>query len=75
MTLSADGMKGVLDEYESDYHAGMDTKLIADEIRRLTSGYPVLVSYLCSLTHEELLTFIIESSNSNNLYDLWHMGP
>lgn len=54
MTLSAEGIKGMLDEYESDYHTGMDTKLIADEIRRLTSGYPVLVSYLCSLTHEEL---------------------
>lgn len=32
----------------------MDTQLIADEIRRLTSGYPVLVSYICSLIHEEL---------------------
>ncbi|MCQ2194544.1 MAG: AAA-like domain-containing protein [Paludibacteraceae bacterium] len=54
MSLSAEGIKGMLDEYESDYHTGMDTKLIADEIRRMTSGYPVLVSYLCSLTHEEL---------------------
>ncbi|MCQ2194947.1 MAG: AAA-like domain-containing protein, partial [Paludibacteraceae bacterium] len=53
MTLSAEGIKGMLDEYESDYHTGMDTKLIADEIRRLTSGYPVLVSYICSLIHEE----------------------
>ncbi|MCQ2192581.1 MAG: AAA family ATPase [Paludibacteraceae bacterium] len=54
MTLSADGIKGMLDEYESDYHTGMDTRLIADEIRRLTSGYPVLVSYICSLIHQEL---------------------
>ncbi|MCQ2194624.1 MAG: AAA-like domain-containing protein [Paludibacteraceae bacterium] len=53
MTLSAEGIKGMLDEYESDYHTGMDTKLIADEIRRMTSGYPFLVSYICSLIHEE----------------------
>ncbi|MBQ0030259.1 MAG: AAA-like domain-containing protein [Bacteroidales bacterium] len=54
MTLSAEGIKGMLDEYEADYHTGMDTQIIAAEIHRLTSGYPVLVSYLCSLTHEEL---------------------
>ncbi len=54
MTLSADGIKGMLDEYESDYHTGMDTRVVADEIRRITSGYPVLVSYICSLIHEEL---------------------
>ncbi|MBQ0030880.1 MAG: AAA-like domain-containing protein, partial [Bacteroidales bacterium] len=53
MTFSADGIKGMLDEYEADYHTGMDTRMIADEIRRLTSGYPVLVSYICSLIHEE----------------------
>ncbi|MBQ0028820.1 MAG: hypothetical protein MJZ24_09690 [Paludibacteraceae bacterium] len=45
MTLSAEGIKGMLDEYEADYHTGMDTKAIAAEIHRLTSGYPVLVSY------------------------------
>ncbi|MCQ2234664.1 MAG: AAA-like domain-containing protein [Paludibacteraceae bacterium] len=54
MTLSADGIKGMLDEYEGDYHTGMDTRAIANEIRRITSGYPVLVSYICSLIHEEL---------------------
>ena len=53
MTFSADGIKGMLDEYEADYHTGMDTRMIANEIRRLTSGYPVLVSYICSLIHEE----------------------
>lgn len=69
MTLSAEGIKGMLDEYESDYHTGMDTKLIADEIRRLTSGYPVLVSYLCSLTHEELFgDWTIEGINKAAKY-------
>ncbi|MCQ2234053.1 MAG: AAA-like domain-containing protein, partial [Paludibacteraceae bacterium] len=53
MTLSADGIKGMLDEYEADYHTGMDTKAIAAEIRRMTSGYPFLVSFICSLIHEE----------------------
>ncbi len=53
MTLGAEGIKGMLDEYESDYHTGMDTKIIADEIYRMTSGYPFLVSFVCSLIHEE----------------------
>lgn len=53
MTLSAEGIKGMLDEYEMDHHTGMDTQVIADEIRKFTSGYPILVSYICSLIHEE----------------------
>lgn len=53
MTLGSEGIKKMLDEYENDYHTGMDTKGIANEIHRYTSGYPVLVSYICSLIHEE----------------------
>ncbi len=54
MSLPVNGIKGMLDEYESDYHTGMDTQLIANEIRRLTSGYPFLVSKLCELIETRL---------------------
>ena len=54
MTLSAQGIKGMLDEYESDCHTGMDMKVIADEIHRLTSGYPFLVSKICEIIDQRL---------------------
>ncbi|MCQ2219560.1 MAG: AAA family ATPase [Paludibacteraceae bacterium] len=54
MTLSAQGIKGMLDEYESDCHTGMDMKVIADEIHRLTSGYPFLVSKICEIVDQRL---------------------
>ncbi|MCQ2233712.1 MAG: AAA family ATPase [Paludibacteraceae bacterium] len=54
MSLSVNGIKGMLDEYESDYHTGMDTQLIANEIRRLTSGYPFLVSKICEIIEQRL---------------------
>lgn len=47
MSLSADGIEGMLDEYEKDRHTGMDTALIAQEIYNFTSGYPFLVSRIC----------------------------
>ncbi len=52
MSLSADGIKGMLDEYESDHHKGMNTEEVASWIREYTSGYPFLVSRLCQLMEE-----------------------
>ena len=49
MSLSADGIKGMLDEYEADHHTGMDTEAIAKEIHEYTNGYPFLVSRICEL--------------------------
>lgn len=49
MSLSADGIKGMLDEYEADHHSGMDTESIATQIREYTNGYPFLVSRICEL--------------------------
>jgi len=49
MSLSEDGIKGMLDEYEADHHTGMSTELIAKEIRSYTNGYPFLVSRICLL--------------------------
>ena len=49
MSLSAEGIRGMLDEYEADHNTGMDTTAMAQAIRAYTSGYPYLVSRLCQL--------------------------
>ena len=54
MSLSADGIKGMLDEYEADHETGMNTALIANSIREYTNGYPYLVSRICQLIDEEV---------------------
>jgi len=54
MSLSEDGIKGMLDEYETDHHTGMDTADIAKTIREYTNGYPFLVSRICQLIDENI---------------------
>lgn len=54
MSLSKDGIKGMLDEYETDHHTGMDTAYIAQLIWEETSGYPFLVSRICQLIDERV---------------------
>ena len=54
MSLSAEGIKGMLDEYEADHHAGMDTVMIAQEIHNYTEGYPYLVSRICEKIDTQL---------------------
>lgn len=49
MSLSEQGIKKMLDEYEADHCTGMDTGAIAKEIREYTNGYPFLVSRICQL--------------------------
>ena len=49
MSFSADGIAGMLQEYENDHHTGMDTEKIAGLIYEYTSGYPFLVSRICQL--------------------------
>jgi hypothetical protein len=49
MSLSADGIQGMLNEYEADHHTGMDTAEMAKQLRAYTGGYPYLVSRLCQL--------------------------
>ena len=56
MSLSETGIKGMLDEYESDHHTGMDTAAIAKIIRDYTNGYPFLVSRICQLLDEKVST-------------------
>ena len=55
MSLSVDGIRGMLDEYEADHHTGMNTGEIAESIRDYTDGYPFLVSRICQLIDEKLV--------------------
>ena len=64
MSLSEAGIRGMLDEYETDHHTGMDTAVIARSIREYTNGYPFLVSRICQLIDERV-------SKSMNLRDAW----
>lgn len=49
MSLSEEGIRGMLDDYEADHHTGMNTAAIARSIRAYTNGYPYLVSRICQL--------------------------
>ena len=55
MSLSETGIKGMLDDYETDHHTGMDTAAIAKQIREYTNGYPYLVSRICQIIDEKLV--------------------
>jgi len=55
MSLSEEGIRGMLDEYEADHRTGMDTAAIAKQIREYTNGYPYLVSRICQLIDEQLM--------------------
>ena len=55
MSFSADQIVGMLEEYEADYHTGMDIKAVSKEIYDYTSGYPVLVSAICKRIDEKIL--------------------
>ena len=55
MSLSEEGIQGMLEEYEADHHTGMDIEGIARSIRMYTNGYPFLVSRICQLIDERLI--------------------
>ncbi len=54
MSLTADGIAGMLADYEKDHNTGMDTDVMARLIYDYTSGYPVLVSSICKVIDEEI---------------------
>lgn len=49
MSFNTDDIAGMLKEYETDHHTGMDIKAVAQAIEDCTSGYPFLVSRICQL--------------------------
>lgn len=53
MSFSAGEINGMLQEYEADYHTGMDTGELSRLIYDRTSGYPYLVSSLCKYIDED----------------------
>ncbi len=61
MSLSEEGIKGMLDEYEADHGTGMDTSLIAKKIREYTNGYPFLASRICQIIDEQSVPDVFES--------------
>ena len=54
MSLSEDGIQGMLEEYESDHLTGMDKAAVAKQIRENTNGYPFLVSRICQLIDQDV---------------------
>ena len=54
MSLSENGIRGMLGEYEADHHTGMDMAAMAKLLREYTEGYPFLVSRLCQLMDERV---------------------
>ena len=63
MSLSFDGIKGMLEDYESDRGISMDTENIARSIADYTGGYPFLVSRICQIIDEQLVPSVFESLN------------
>ncbi len=53
MSFSSAQIMSMLEEYEEDYHTGMSTAKMAEEIYQYTSGYPVLVSAICKFIDEK----------------------
>ncbi len=54
MSFSKDDIAGMIREYDSDYHLGMEIGEMALLLYDYTSGYPFLVSRLCQLMDEDV---------------------
>ena len=54
MSFSAEQIVAMLDEYEEDYHTGMNINDVAELLYDYTSGYPYLVSRICQLVDERV---------------------
>lgn len=67
MSFSAEQISGMLSEYESDKHTGMDVNEVAEYIYEYTSGYPYLVSAICKIIDEDILQ--LRYSESKN--EVW----
>lgn len=52
MNFSAEDIKGMLGEYENEKKTGMNIEEVAETIYGYTSGYPVLVLYICKKIDE-----------------------
>ena len=57
MSLSAEGIAGMLAEYKADHSLTFDHVSVAQMIRDYTSGYPYLVSRICQIIDTEQWTW------------------
>lgn len=57
LSLSTEGIAGMLAEYKADHSLSFDEKAVAQEIRDYTAGYPYLVSRICQIIDAEQLTW------------------
>ena len=69
MSLSEEGIRGMLDSYEADHRLGMDTYALAGQIYEYTSGYPFLVSRICQIIDKKLC--VDEKSIFKDLSEAW----
>ena len=67
MSFSQKDIAGMLEEYENDYHTGMNIAVMAEMLYEYTSGYPYLVSWLCKCMDEE----IAESTDFPDTKSAW----
>lgn len=67
MSFSAEDIAGMLGEYETDHHTGMDVWQMVGFLYEYTSGYPFLVSRLCKIIDER----VAESEEFPNKSAAW----
>ena len=67
MSLAAEGIAGMLADYENDHHTGMNVEQLAQEIRDYTGGYPFLVCRICQILDKEL----VGAERFTELSDTW----
>ena len=63
MSFSVDEIGDMLRQYEADYHVGMNVNAVAEFIYAYTSGYPYLVSSICKITHDRMMSSGLETGN------------
>ena len=54
MSFSCRDIESMLEDYENDYHTGMNIHETAELLYEYTSGYPYLVSKICQLADEKI---------------------
>ncbi|MCD8015495.1 MAG: AAA-like domain-containing protein [Lachnospiraceae bacterium] len=67
MSFSAEDIASMLQQYEEDWHTGMDIPKISRLLSDYTSGYPFLVSRLCQIMAQA----VIESSSKEERQRAW----
>ena len=70
MNFTADDIKTMLEQYESDNQTGMDINAMSQKLFEYTSGYPFLVSKICQIMDERLR----EDERFSDAKDIWTLN-